>query len=122
MSGDIQRCALDFVESFRPNALHITGQHMIPREILRVAEVQIQIPMRQDIPPLAAHARIHRGRRCLDVVARDASKHIEGKGAVKSMPIVEGPQADEQVAVDLVKFGTHSQVIVFGNGAARPYT
>src|SRR5450631_1699034 len=35
------------------------------------------------------------------------------------MPIIESSQANQQVAVDLVKFGTRTQIIVFGNGAAR---
>jgi len=38
---DIQRADLDLEESFRPRALHIACEHMIARQILTVAKVQI---------------------------------------------------------------------------------
>src|ERR1700675_1570300 len=94
---------------------------MIARDILRVAQVQIQIPLPYDVAPLTAHASIQGGRRRLQVVARNPREQTERERIIESMAIIQRTQADEQMIIDLIEFHARSQIVAVADGPARTY-
>src|ERR1700730_14761181 len=55
---DVPDHALDLVETVGPYAVNIRGQHMIAGNVLGIAEIHAQIPLRQNAAPLGSDAAI----------------------------------------------------------------
>jgi hypothetical protein len=96
MPREIQGQGLDPVEGLGPCTLKIRGEHVIARQVIPVATVQVEVPVPPDIAPLHAESGVERGCRGDGAVARGAQEQPDRQRIVEAVAPVEGAEADQE--------------------------
>src|SRR5579864_6923123 len=76
-SREVQSSALDLVKAVRSPSLYVGGQYMVARHVLRVSEIDSNIPLGKDVSPLRSQTSVERIGGCCQVVACHAGKDAE---------------------------------------------
>jgi hypothetical protein len=115
MAADGQREQRDVVETVRPCALGIAGQHMVARNAVGISIVETEIPSRQQIAPLDPGTVVEAVCwRCQGIPSR-SDKYVESEWIAETIAVVQKPHTDQAVALYIVGFYPCAEVTVLGH-------